>query len=267
MINEAAAGDFHLVARGSGPPVILLHGNPDSSHLWREVIDRISHGFLCISPDLPGFGRSPVPPEFDGGLDAMAAWVERVVEHAVPGSAPVHLVSHDIGSIFGLAWAMRNPHRVSRLAVGGFPFSSDYRWHFWGRVWRTPLLGELAMLLLNRWLFFREVRAGGPKLSDDHIAATYDLLSPQTRRTILKIYRSLDPDVFADWETGLQRLLMDKPTLVMWGQKDPFIAASYAERLRADRLAVFPECGHWFPAEEPVAVAGLLAEFFSAHKG
>ena len=115
--------------------------------------------------------------------------------------------------------------------------------------------------------FFREVRAGGPKLSDDHIAATYDLLSPQTRRTILKIYRSLDPDVFAGWEAGLQRLLTDKPTLVMWGQKDPFIAASYAERLRADRLAVFPECGHWFPAEEPVAVAGLLAEFFSAHEG
>jgi len=257
---------YHLMAQGSGPPILFLHGNPDSSELWRDVIGRMNDRFRCLAPDLPGFGRSPTDPDFEGSLAAMARWVATVLDDIAPGRA-VHLAAHDFGAIFGMAWAITHPDRVRRIAVGGFPFFPDYRWHFWGRVWRTPILGELSLLAMNRWLFSREMRGGGPKLDDAHIDAAYRLLSPRTKRMILRLYRATDPGHFAAWQPGLKSLLAEKPTLILWGEKDPFVPVDYAERFEGAKVVRFPDCGHWFPAEEPGDVARLLHEFFADGAG
>ena len=252
--------DCHLLEQGSGPPVLFLHGNPDSSEIWRDVIDPLSRRFRCLAPDLPGFGRTPAPESFDCSLDSMSCWVNSLLDKLAPGEN-VHLVGHDFGAIFAMAFAIRNPGRIGHIAVGGFPFFPDYRWHFWGRVWRTPILGEISMLSMNRWLFAREMRAGGPKLGDDHVERAYRFLTGPTKRLILRLYRATDPGNFAAWQSGLEALLARKPTLVLWGEKDPFVPADYTERFPGARIVRFPDCGHWFPAEEAEAVAALLKEF------
>ncbi len=254
--------DCHLLEQGSGPPVLFLHGNPDSSEIWGDVIDALSSRFRCLAPDLPGFGRTPAPESFDCSLESMSGWVNSLLGRSAPGEI-VHLVGHDFGAIFGMAFAIRNPGRVRHIAVGSFPFFPDYRWHFWGRVWRTPILGELSMLSMNRWLFAREMRAGGPKLSEDYVERAYRFLSGPTKRFILRLYRATDPANFAAWQPGLEAILAQKPTLVLWGEKDPFVPPEYADRFPGARVARFPDCGHWFPAEEAEAVAALLEEFFA----
>ncbi len=58
----------HLLEEGSGPPVLLLHGNPDTSELWRGVTSRLKERYRCLAPDLPGFGASALTSGFDCGL-------------------------------------------------------------------------------------------------------------------------------------------------------------------------------------------------------
>jgi pimeloyl-ACP methyl ester carboxylesterase len=251
----------HISECGEGPEVLLLHGNPDSSALWRPVMQSLSSKYRCLAPDLPGFGRSEVVEAFDGSLEAMAAWTDEVLSAAGIDGA-VSLAAHDFGGIFGLAWAISNPRRVRRIAAGGFPFFPDYQWHFWGRVWRTPVIGELSMRCFNRWLLSREMRRGGPRLPQSHISETFALLSPAMKKTVLKLYRATDPCKFADWQEGLRELVAQVPTMILWGKRDPFVDAAYAHRFGAHVTHVFPESGHWFPVEESEDVARLLADFF-----
>ena len=68
----------------------------------------------CLTPDLPGFGRSEVPRDFDCSLDGWSAWVDDVVR-ALDVTTPIDLVVHDFGGLFGIAWAVRHPERVRRL--------------------------------------------------------------------------------------------------------------------------------------------------------
>ena len=255
---------MRLVDRGRGPPVLLLHGNPDSAELWAGVIARLGPRFRCLAPDLPGFGRSAAPDDLDRSPDGMARFVAALLA-AAGVVAPVHLVVHDLGGRYGLAWAVRHPARVRRIAVINSVFHADYRGHFWARVWRTPVLGELAMALLSRRGFARELRRGSPGLDPAYVRHAHGLFTPAVRREVLRLYRALDPEELAagGWEEGLLRLTARAPTCVLWGDRDPYIPAAYAERFGAAEVHHFPERGHWLPAEAAEEVAERLARFFS----
>ncbi|RMH22410.1 MAG: alpha/beta fold hydrolase, partial [Acidobacteria bacterium] len=218
---DAGSMPVYLLDEGAGPPVLFLHGNPDSAELWRGVIDRLAGRCRCLAPDLPGFGRTPAPADFDCSLPRLAAFVEELVQ-ALDVEAPLDLVVHDFGGPYGLAWAVEHPDRVRRLVAINTLFFADYRWHFWGRVWRTPVLGELSMLLMNRWLFARELRRGSPGLPRDHVRRAYALTSPAMKRMVLRLYRATDPRRFAGWEERLLELAAHRPTLVLWGERDPY---------------------------------------------
>ena len=96
-----------------------------------------------VAMDLPGFGRSAKPADFDYSIDGLRApGSTRSATHARAGSATGLLV-HDWGSV-GLAMAQREPERLERLVViNAVPFLPGYSWHRFARIWRTPLLGEL----------------------------------------------------------------------------------------------------------------------------
>jgi len=150
----------HAVNRidtGRGPPVLFLHGIPDSAEAWAGVIARLGPGVRCIAPDLPGFGDGAVPAGFAPTLAHMARFVDEVIA-AAGVLEPVTLVVHDVGGAFGLAWALRHPGRVGRIVALNTAFFSDRRWHWGARILRTPGLGELAMALLPRRAFVRSVR-------------------------------------------------------------------------------------------------------------
>src|SRR5713226_8944810 len=86
----------YLVDKGSGTPTLFLHGNPDSSDMWSGVIVPLSRHYRCLAPDLPGFGRSIAPADFDCSLDNLAGFVDDLMR-AIGITQPVNLVVHDFG--------------------------------------------------------------------------------------------------------------------------------------------------------------------------
>lgn len=253
---------IHLMDKGSGEPVLFLHGNPDSSEIWSSVIQALSPYYRCIAPDLPGFGYSTVSKEFDFSLDGLAGFVDDLVE-TIGITQPLNLVVHDLGGPYGLAWAVKHPQKVKRLVIMNTVFFSDYRWHLLGRIWRTPIAGELFQLLTNRRGFAQELRRGSRKLTLEQINRIYDLISPQMKRMVLRLYRALDPNQFKGWEDQLLELTASVPSLVLWGDHDPYIAVRFAERFGAQWIEHFSESGHWIQAEEPEAVVNRMLSFFA----
>ncbi|HJU18633.1 MAG TPA: alpha/beta hydrolase [Stellaceae bacterium] len=265
-IIRVGGAAVHLAEWGAGRPLLLLHGNPDSSLLWEEVALLLASDFHCLAPDLPGFGRSEVPAGFAPSLDGMAEFIESLRQAAGIGE-PLDLAAHDFGGPFGLAWALRFPERVRRLVLINTLFFSDYRWHFWARVWRTPVLGEAAMALMTRPLFARELdRGGAGHIGRAHIDRTWALVTPRMKRMVLRFYRAADPAGFAPWEQALPGLIAQKPTLVLWGDRDPYIPARFAERFGAAVTVHLPGVGHWPPVEAPAEVAAQMLRHLAADR-
>lgn len=251
----------HLIDQGSGTPTLFLHGNPDSADVWNGVIAHLSKHYRCLAPDLPGFGRSIAPEKFDCSLNNMALFVDELVG-ALGLTEPLNLVVHDFGGPYGLSWAVKHPEKVRRIAAMNTIFFSDYRWHFWGRVWRTPIVGEFSMLTMNWWIFAWEVRRGSRKLTPEHIRHTYSYFTaPMKRMVLIRLYRATNPESFIGWEDQLLELTA-VPTLVLWGRHDPYISAKFADRFGAQQVQHFPDCGHWLPVEAAEEVAEQLSEFF-----
>jgi pimeloyl-ACP methyl ester carboxylesterase len=248
-----------ILSHGEGPPILFVHGNPDSADLWIPLIERLP-GFRCVAPDLPGFGRSELPQNFKFSLPELAGFIEAAVQKAKI-LEPLHLVVHDFGGPFGLAWAVSHPQKVKSICVMNTTFFPDYRWHRWARVWRTPVLGEMSMAVIYWPLFLKTMKQGSPKLSEGHIRKTYESITPQMKRAVLKLYRATDPENFAGWEERLLELTARIPALVLWGDRDPYISRRFAERFGARKVVHFPEGGHWFQLEYPDEVAAEIKNF------
>ncbi len=257
--------NVYLATAGSGPPVLFLHGAPDSADMWSGVIKHLEGQHRCFAPDLPGFGRSVAPADFSCSLENMARFIDELVEGAaIP--TPLNLVVADFGATYGLSWAITHPQKVQSLAIiGGSSFSSRYQWHGAARLFRTPLIGELAMVTLTLPTYEKTMRQNAPLLSTEYVRASYalSLAKPQTRRMMLKLYRSINPQDFVAREERLHTLTAHVPTLVLWGDKDPFIGPEYAEQFGAAQVEHFPQNGHWLAVEASEQVSQRLAAFLA----
>ncbi len=253
-------GKIHITQEGDGPPVLFVHGNPDTSDLWRPMISELQDSFRCIAPDLPGFGDSEIPDNFDSSLPAMASFVDQVVQQAGIDK-PLSLVVHDFGGPFGLAWAVQNPVKVRHICVMNTNFFSDFKWHFWAKIWRTPILGEISMATMIWPTFRNAMKQGSRLLTDEQIRHTFSRITPRTKRMVLQLYRATNPENFRGWEDRLLQLTAQVPTLVLWGDRDPYISRRFAERYGARKVLHFPDSGHWLPLEKPVESAAHLRTF------
>jgi pimeloyl-ACP methyl ester carboxylesterase len=216
-------------------PVLYLHGVPTSSDDWLPFLARTGG----VAPDLPGFGRSGKRGDLPYDLPFYDAWIERFL--AWRGIERVRLVVHDWGAV-GLLWAQRFPERVERLAIlNAVPLLPGYRWHRWARIWRTPLLGEIAMGLTTKGLMRR---AGVPPQIADQAAEHFD---EGTQRAILRLYRSAPPAALAAAGRDLGNLSC--PALIIWGGGDRYIASNFADvyghALPASEVRHLQGAGHW----------------------
>lgn len=262
MMVTSQGVETYYAERGAGAPVLLLHGNPDSSEMWAGVMERLEGRWRCLAPDLPGFGHSQAPETFDCELETMARWVDGFLD-ALAVTEPVHLVVHDFGGPYGLAWAVRHPERVRSLAISNTIFFPDYKWHRWARVWRTPVLGELSMLGMSWPVFRGAILKGSRKLSEARIRRMYQLQSGPMKAMVLRLYRAMDPHKLKGWDKKLLELTARVPAWVLWGEHDPYIGGQFAERFGAERVIRYAESGHWAPAEVPEEFAAHLAELFT----
>ncbi len=256
--QQRTLAGLHVAEAGSetGAPVLFLHGNPDTHAVWATTVERLPE-LRCIAPDLPGFGRSAAPDDL-----SLAAQGEAV--HALVtalGVERIHLVAHDVGGMYGLAFAALHPGSVASLTIFNTVFSPDYRWHFWGRVWRTRVLGELAMKLGTRGLFVSQLRRGSATIPIEYANLAFAEFTPATKRHVLRYYRAMDPENYAGWDTRLVAAKL--PTQVIWGDADPFIPTHFADRFGG--VVHHEPHGHWVMAEDPERAASLIRAHVTAH--
>jgi pimeloyl-ACP methyl ester carboxylesterase len=234
------AGVDVLSRHAGDAPILYLHGVPAAGWQWEPFLARTGG----IAPDLPGFGRSGKPGDFDYSISGYDRFIEAFCDQV--GLERVTLVMHDWGSV-GLAFAQRLPERVERLVLTScVPFVSGYRWHRVARAWRTPLLGELLMGFTTRYGFRRTLPA---EIAD----RAFDEFDHGTQRAVLKLYRASPPEVLARNGERLGELRC--PALIEWPTRDPYIGAEFGQRL-ADALGGDPhlelvEAGHYPWLDQP----------------
>jgi pimeloyl-ACP methyl ester carboxylesterase len=241
---------FWRSAEGGEPPVLYLHGVPTSSADWVPFLERTGG----IAPDLFGFGRSSKRGDLDFTMAGYDRFVEVFLEHV--GAPRVRLVIHDWGAV-GLLWAQRYPDRVERLVVmNAVPLLPGYRWHRTARAWRTPLVGEIAIGFATRWA---ARRAGVPEAV---IEEAWPLFDQGTQRAILRLYRSSPEDALARAGLDLGRIAC--PTLVVWGDREPYIrprfAEAYADALGGEAEVLhLSDAGHWPWHDRPDVIDRIAA--------
>lgn len=245
--------------RGS---VVFVHGNPGSSRDWEDLVGRVGEFGHAVALDMPGFGGASKPPDFDYSVAGYARFLSGAF--AELGIDKAHLVLHDFGGAFGLAWAAQHPAMFASLALINTGILVGYRWHPLAKIWRSPVLGELFQLTATRSAFRLLLRHGNPRgLPTEFVDRMYDDYDWGTRRAVLKLYRATTPGRFEAMAGVLREL--DRPTLVVWGRRDPYIPFEQAVRQRAvfpqAEIVVLDQSGHWPFADDPSRVAELVVPF------
>jgi pimeloyl-ACP methyl ester carboxylesterase len=247
--------------------VVFVHGNPGSSRDWADLVGRVGEFARAVALDFPGFGRADKPAGFDYTVPGYARHLAAALSEL--GIDRAHLVMHDFGGPWGLAWAAEHPDAFASAVLINSGVLPGYRWHYLARIWRTPLLGELFQATATRAAFGLLLRHGNPrglpKPFVDEMWANYDA---GTRRAVLRLYRATDlgaPEVAA---LGSALRVLDRPALVVWGARDPYIGVEYAGRQRetfpSAQIEVLPESGHWPYADDPARVAELVVPWLRA---
>jgi pimeloyl-ACP methyl ester carboxylesterase len=230
--------------RAGDAPVLYVHGVPTASFDWDPFLERVGG----VAPDLPGFGRSAKPGDFDYSIDGYDRFLEAFTAHI--GLERFSLVVHDWG-VVGLALAQRFPGRIERLVVFTcVPLLPGFHWHRVARGWRTPVVGELMMGFTTRYAMRRSLP---PAVAD----RAWECFDQGTQRAILRLYRASPPKVLA--RAGARLGDLRAPALVLWPTADPYIGGSFGQRY-ADALGGEAElelvdgAGHWTWHERPELV-------------
>lgn len=240
-------------------PMLFLHGSPDTHDLWLPLISHLDGDARYLAIDLPGFGQSTLPATFDLSLDGLAGFIRELVD-ALDIDEPVTLVTTDFGGHYGLAFVAKHPDLVRGIAISNTNFFSDYQWHFFAKLYRLPIMGELMLATATRSMLSKTLKDVSPALPDAYIDSSYDtgFGSPSVRKTILRMYRSRDSKDFLGWEDRMLSVLETKPAIVLWGDKDPFITPDFGDRYGKAEVHHFTENSHWLPLEAPQAYADAL---------
>jgi len=284
-LETAEIGDLRVRVRigGDGPPLLLLHGNPQTHVMWHKVAPTLAARFNVVAPDLRGYGRTTKPPSTPDNLPyskrVMAA--DQLEMMRLFGHDRFFVAGHDRGGRVGYRLALDHPEAVSGLAVldivptieafdrGGRAFGLGlYHWFFLAQP--APLPEKLIGADPEWWWRWHTTR--GPDASffdpaavDDYLACFRD---PETIRGMCDDYRAgatadCEHDR-ADREAGRK---IACPLLVLWGSNgttgkwyEPLaIWREWADEVQGTAI----QSGHYLAEEAPEETAGVLLRFFS----
>lgn len=271
---------YHYVDEGQGSVVLAVHGNPTWSFYWRNLIKDLRTDHRVVAPDHIGCGRSDKPKaeDYDYTMRSRVDDLTRLVNDL--DLHDITLVVHDWGGAIGMAWAVENPERVSRIVVlntaafhlpdgKGFPSSLVLA--------RTPLLGDLLVRGANAF-----VRGA------NRFCVTRKPMAPEVAEGYLEPYRNWkdrvavhrfvqdiplrpgDPafDLINATQDGLAALA-DKPMLIGWGMKDfvfdRHFLAEWERRFPDASVHRFDDCGHYIMEDASDEILGLVHDFFDRH--
>jgi pimeloyl-ACP methyl ester carboxylesterase len=266
VVNDLRSPLLEGAPTGADPSqaVVFVHGNPGSSRDWAKLAEGVAGFARVVALDMPGFGQADKPEQFPYTVGGYGQHLGAALDTL--GIRRAHLVLHDFGGPWGLAWAVAHPQALASVTLIDTGCLPGYSWHYLARIWRTPLLGEAFQALATRSAFRLLFKHGNPRgLPPEFIDGMYDDYDAGTRRAVLRLYRATS-DI-----DGLSRKLaaaltpLRLPALVIWGRRDPYLGAQYAERQRevfADaQVHVLEDSGHWPFADNPEAVQALVLPF------
>lgn len=260
---ERDGSAMHYVDVGEGRPVLMLHGNPTWSYLYRRVIPDLATECRCVAPDYPGFGFSEHPPGYGYTPGEHARRVgELVDELRLDG---VVVVGQDWGGSIGLRAAVERPARTAGLVLANtWCWAPDWRLRLFSRAMGGSTLGR--WLQLERNFFARRVVALGihrPERRTEAVLEAYRKPFPdrESRRGTWVFARAIRTSagwLEATWRKigGLGRL----PVELVWGTRDPALGReAYLERWRerfpgasVDRVE---DAGHYLQEDRPKRLA------------
>lgn len=266
---EVDGHTVHYVDEGTGPVLLLLHGNPTWSFLWRDVITALRADFRCIALDYPGFGlSSPAPgyrflPEEHAGV--VAGFVDAL------GLDGVTLVGQDWGGPIGLAVARRRPEVFARLVLANtwaWPVNGDLYFEFFSRIGGSSPLRFLARrlnLVVNAFVPTGHRRRKVTAAEMAHYRQAQATPARRQAAAVLPSRITASRSFLAEVESGLAGL-SHLPLLIVWGGADRVFRPQERERLEAsfpDHTTVIVEGAGLYvesdaPEEFAAAVRGWL---------
>jgi epoxide hydrolase 4 len=269
---DAGGVSFFVRESGTGDPVVLLHGFPQTGECWRRVAEALSATHRVLVPDLPGFGRSTAPPSYDAA--AVAAVLGEFLDAA--GAKRATIVGHDWGGSLAFALALALPERVAKLVVTNAPFRQlDLRRGFHFLAFNVPVIPELAFRLAGDRLIPFMLRAGSARkdvFTDETTQPYRDAFrDPRAVGSALAYYRTVTRRVIVQRlrprrASGPPRRI-EAPTLIVWGMRDPALPPALLEGILRDvpqaRAVRLTDVGHYVPEEAPDELAREIASFLA----
>ncbi|GHE15384.1 alpha/beta fold hydrolase [Streptomyces alanosinicus] len=276
----------HYLDEGTGAPLLMLHGNPSWSYMWRHLVSELRAGHRCIVPDHIGMGLSDRPGEsvYTYTAAGRLADLERLIQHLVTERGLPEqgwtLVGHDWGGIIGMAWARRRPAWVSRIVMlnsAAFPLPIGHRLPWYLRLIRSG--GRLPAWFAHHTNAFT--------LAATRLGVTSPLPAPvrrayvapyrgrQRRLAVLRFIQDI-PLTPADPAWPLVDVgpvetpqLTSTPTLVCWGGRDPVFdhrfLAEWLRRCPSAEVRLFPHAGHFVQEDAREEVLACVRQFLSRH--
>jgi pimeloyl-ACP methyl ester carboxylesterase len=259
-----SAGGIAYVDEGRGPPVLLLHGFPTSSYLWRNLIPFLAQRMRVVAPDLLGYGASEKAEDSDLTVRAQAAYVRELLAHL--GIEEFAVVGHDLGGAIAqllaleggvLAMVLVDSAAFDVWPIEGVRMLQDAR-----PEQETP---EFVQQVLR--LTFELGLGHVDRLTDDVFAAYREpFAGEEGGRAFFRAARAIDGVGLADREEELASL--EIPVMLLWGEDDPYLPVEVADRLNeaipTSTLALLPGCSHFLPEDAPDTVGALVYEYLRA---
>lgn len=247
--------------QGAREAVVFVHGNPGPATDWSGLLGCVGEFARGIAMDFPGFGTADRPRHFDYSVNGYArhldgALAELGVDHA-------HIVAHDFGGPWALAWAVQHPEKFASATLINTGVLIGYRWHRLARIWRAPVLGEALTAATTRLPAKAVLRLQNPGLRGTALDSVARAVAQASNRAVLRLYRATPADALAAPAQALAAL--DRPALVVWGESEAYLPLEQAELQRrafpSARVVTLPDTGHWAMHERPGALRDIVLPF------
>ena len=277
-VEVGAGGRAHLLEKGDGPPVVLLHGTGNSAGFLLPLLHEL-HGVRAIAPDLPGVGLSdPIDLPADRYRETAVAWLDGLLDTLELDATT--LVGHSGGGVWALWYALAHPGRVRRLVLIGPPALPKTSCPLPMRLVATPGVGTLlsrlapptpkSVLQLASVMGERTTLARRPDLIDLLVALGRDPVTDRAAKAEIRLLVSPFALLSRSGFRGRSRVRPEElgqlamPTLIVWGERDPLggvpVAQAITDLIPHARLEVLPT-GHGPWLGEPAKTAATIVDF------
>lgn len=263
---------LHYLEAGEGEPILLLHGWPTSSYLWRNVMPPMAKSNRVIALDLPAFGLSSKNP-----ADSYSFfYYEQVIEGFLKalGIEQIGLAVHDLGGPIGIFWALRHPEKLTSLALLNTLVYPEVSWMVKLFVAASITPGVRWWLSSPAGLSWA-MRFGVVNKQNISAEVARDYYAPfatsDARNALLRTASRLSPKGFKEIKENLSSLTI--PLRIIYGENDRILPkvgqtmAKVKRDLPQAEITPLPNCGHFLQEDDPEQIGDLLATFFNSING